>query len=151
MKSVLVLAAISAAVELAACTGPRPNQASTYASSSPSPTTSYTSPDSRQARLTPPTRPPTRKATLDALPGMSGGDLTTLLGAPQFRRRDGQAEIWQYRGIACTLDVFLYSDGNVLRVRYVDARGRDEVQAKNPAEARACAGAMIESRAAGAG
>lgn len=102
----------------------------------------------RQARLT----PPGGKPSLDTLPGMRGAELTTLLGAPQFRRRDGQAEIWQYRGSACTLDVFLYTDGNDLRVRYVEARGRGN--AKEPAEAgeaRACAGSLLDARAGTAG
>ena len=78
---------------------------------------------------------------------MSGDDLATRLGAPQFRRRDGQAEIWQYRGSACTLDVFLYADGGDLKVRYVEARGRDAETATDPKQARDCATALIDSRA----
>lgn len=150
MKASFVLATILAAISLAACAGPGPSGPArpSYGSASFGSTSyPYGGDYSREARLT----SPGRKVTLDTLPGMSGSALTATLGAPQFRRQDGQAEIWQYRGTACTLDVFLYADGNDLRVRYVDARGREEAQAKNPAEARACASALIESRAAGAG
>jgi hypothetical protein len=102
----------------------------------------------RQTRLT----PPGGKTRLDSLPGMRGTELTTLMGAPQFRRRDGQAEIWQYRGSACTLDVFLYTDGNDLRVRYVEARGRGGTKdAPDSGQARACAASLLDTRAGGAG
>lgn len=57
-----------------------------------------------------------------ALPGGTGGDPTRLkglsptqvravLGKPMFTRRDAPAEIWQYRGRACTIDLFLYDEG----------------------------------------
>ena len=81
---------------------------------------------------------------------MSGDEIAIRLGAPQFRRRDGQAEIWQYRGSACALDVFLYADGNSLKVRYVETRGRDTNAATDPKQARDCASALLDSRA-GAG
>ena len=51
--------------------------------------------------------------------------LITLLGEPGFMRRDGPAEIWQYKTLACTLDVFLYKDavGPVYRVIHFETRG----------------------------
>lgn len=83
---------------------------------------------------------------------MRGAELTTLMGAPQFRRRDGQAEIWQYRGSACTLDVFLYTDGNDLRVRYVEARGSSNAKgAMEAGQARTCAGSLLDARSGSAG
>ncbi|MBI5164812.1 MAG: hypothetical protein HY985_13030 [Magnetospirillum sp.] len=50
------------------------------------------------------------------LKGMAAAEVKVLLGTPSFRRRDVPAEIWQYRGRACTLDVFLYdrTDGQTV-------------------------------------
>jgi hypothetical protein len=54
---------------------------------------------------------------------LSGAD---LLGAPSYVREDRPARIWQYRGESCTLDVFLYSEGEgaPYRVTYYDLRER---------------------------
>lgn len=60
-------------------------------------------------------------------------ELSKLLGAPLLVRRDGNAEVWQYKGEACTLDVFLYESQSQLRVKYVDLRGDFDV-----ADNRAC-------------
>ena len=51
--------------------------------------------------------------------------LITLLGEPRFMRRDGPAEIWQYKTLACTLDIFLYKDavGPAYRVTHFETRG----------------------------
>jgi hypothetical protein len=148
--SAIVFPALVAA-SLAACAGPAPGSGARTAygqrsqDAGPQPSSNDTT---RQARLT----SPSAKPSLETLPGMMGSDLTTLIGAPQFRRRDGQAEIWQYRGSACTLDVFLYVDGNDLRVRYVEARGHAAARsAAESSEARACAASLLESRAGNAG
>ena len=45
------------------------------------------------------------------LKGLSVQQVQALLGAPAFKRRDAPAEIWQYRGRRCTLDLFIYQDG----------------------------------------
>jgi hypothetical protein len=142
----------SVGLTLAACGSPAvssgsypPYSAGSYDNASSSSSTN----SQRQARLT----SPTAKPTLDTLPGMTGAALTSWLGAPQFRRQDGQAEIWQYRAAACTLDIFLYSEGGDLRVRYVEARNHaTAVNAPgDPAQARACASALINARAGTAG
>lgn len=152
MKSAAFVVVASVAVSLSACGGPASSTRS-YPSYEPTSFGNAESPPadtgSREARLT----APTAKPTLDTLPGMSGNALTALLGAPQFRRRDGQAEIWQYRGSACTLDVFLYADGGDLRVRYVEARnhGSSADTLRDPAKARACATGLIDARAGTAG
>lgn len=44
------------------------------------------------------------------LKGLSPLQVRAVLGTPVFMRRDAPAEIWQYRGRGCTLDVFLYDD-----------------------------------------
>lgn len=146
-SALLSLAAVAATV--AACAGapPGPSARAPTRLAAQDASLAPVAPE-RHARLT----PPGGKPTLDTLPGMRGAELTTLMGAPQFRRRDGQAEIWQYRGSACTLDVFLYTDGGDLRVRYVEARGRaDGKQTTEAAQARACAGTLLDARAGGAG
>lgn len=44
------------------------------------------------------------------LKGLTPVQLRKVLGTPGFQRRDAPAEIWQYRGTGCTLDLFLYDD-----------------------------------------
>ena len=56
--------------------------------------------------------------------GKSGVQITSAIGAPAFRRKDGEAQIWQYRGTNCLLDVFLYKDGTSLKVKHAELRRR---------------------------
>ncbi len=71
------------------------------------------------------------------------GDVAALrdaLGDPILIRRDGPAEVWQFRGDACTLDLFLYpGDGGALAVKHVDLRG------DAPDENRACLARMLRA------
>ena len=60
------------------------------------------------ATLSPPRTGP---LTPETLKGLTAAQMETELGAPDFRRRDPPAEIWQYRSRACTLDLFLYDEG----------------------------------------
>ena len=48
----------------------------------------------------------------EALKGLTATQTESRLGPPSFRRRDPPAEIWQYRVRACTLDLFLYDEGD---------------------------------------
>jgi hypothetical protein len=57
--------------------------------------------------------------------GLSGIAVTGRLGTPSLVRRDGPAEIWQYKATACILDVFLYTNTDGQHVRYVELRSRD--------------------------
>ncbi len=43
--------------------------------------------------------------------GMLPRELRSLLGRPEFVRRDMTAEVWQYRRDRCVVDLFLYDDG----------------------------------------
>lgn len=72
------------------------------------------------------------------LPGGTGADPTRLkglsplqvravLGKPMFTRRDAPAEIWQYRGRACTIDLFLYDEGGSQTVTHVAVRSPQPV------------------------
>lgn len=72
----------------------------------------------------------------------AGGDaLREALGDPDLIRRDGQAEVWQFRGDDCTLDLFLYPvEGEALAVKHVELRGEAE------GERRACLAGMLRAR-----
>ncbi len=50
--------------------------------------------------------------------------LLPILGAPDFVRRDGPAQVWQYRAKHCVLDLFLYETGENSRVEHVELRRR---------------------------
>jgi hypothetical protein len=61
-------------------------------------------------------------ASVGTLAGLSAADLTALIGAPGWRRWESPAEVWQYQGASCTLDVYLYADGGMPYVLYAEAR-----------------------------
>ena len=56
--------------------------------------------------------------------GLSSGQVTGMLGTPQFLRQDASTELWQYRGDGCVLHLFLYRDKDGLRVRHAEVRPR---------------------------
>jgi hypothetical protein len=56
------------------------------------------------------------------LMGLDQDELNEKLGEPALIRRDGDAEVWQYRAERCVLDLFLY--GALKRVEHVDLRNR---------------------------
>jgi len=58
------------------------------------------------------------------LVGKSESEIRSALGAPAFRRTDGPAQVWQYRGSACLLDVFLYQEGGGFKVKHAELRRR---------------------------
>lgn len=60
--------------------------------------------------------------------GMDSAALSDLLGEPALVRREGDAEIWQYRADECVLDVFLY--GGMRQVEHVDLRDRGDASEK---------------------
>ncbi len=69
-------------------------------------------------------RTASRAPTSAELSGLGRAELVGLLGPADFNRVDGPAEIMQYRGGGCTLDVFLFkqSAGGETRVTHVEAR-----------------------------
>ncbi|MHA1598608.1 MAG: hypothetical protein ACTSV1_07785 [Alphaproteobacteria bacterium] len=84
------------------------------------------------AKTTPPkttvTAPPTVQVQLKSadLIGLDAARLTALFGAPDFRRIDAPAQLWQYRTGVCLLDLFLYPDAekpDTYVVKHVAARG----------------------------
>ena len=50
--------------------------------------------------------------------GLTSGQVQQVLGRPGFQRVDASAEIWQYRGQGCILDVYIYEQGNSHVVDY---------------------------------
>ena len=47
---------------------------------------------------------------LSSLMNLTGKQIHTLLGTPNFKRSDSPAKIWQYSSDNCTLDLFLYEN-----------------------------------------
>lgn len=88
--------------------------------------------------------PPAKERNEDPkqLFGLNGQRVTALLGPASFVRRDGPAEVWQYRAKACVLDVYLYKDPKGLTVAHVDLRKRK--QATQPPKR--CFAALLESQ-----
>jgi hypothetical protein len=58
------------------------------------------------------------------LMGLDRATLNEKLGEPELIRRDGDAEVWQYRADRCVLDLFLY--GLDKKVEHVDLRDRGD-------------------------
>jgi hypothetical protein len=85
-------------------------------------------------------RVPGASLGMDRYQGLLGAELIQLLGKPDFRRRDLDAEIWQYRAGGCILDLFLYQEEGVFRVLHAESRSRTT--------GRACPETPVEERAA---
>jgi len=79
-----------------------------------------------ETALAPPPAPVVPKLNPDELRGSVSEQVTTLLGDPDFRRDDAPAQLMQYRGARCILDLFLYVDeaGGPHRVAHIETRGR---------------------------
>lgn len=74
--------------------------------------------------------------------GLAGDDIAAALGAPDLTRRDGPAEVRQFRGRNCVLDLFLYPASNHLAVQHVELRGPSLSQS----DRRACLAELIRAR-----
>ncbi|MGH6946034.1 MAG: hypothetical protein ACREDZ_01790 [Kiloniellales bacterium] len=99
---------------------------------------------SESAALTPPAAPapapelPTIEA--ETLLGKSAGEILSLLGEPQLKRREAAAEVWQYRGQDCVMDLVLYRQGEASKVQYLEARDRKKADV---VEAQPCLDALL--------
>lgn len=80
----------------------------------------------------------------ETLNGLDADGLAQLLGPPRLKRRDDPAEIWQYLGDACALDVFLYRAGKAgtYRVRHFETRGPD----RTPVDQNDCFVRLLKAR-----
>ena len=95
---------------------------------------------------TEPAPPVARTEPIDDNPGQVMGldtpAVDALLGRPRLRRVENPAEVWQYAGANCVMDLFLYpsNDGaNDHRVTYFEIRGTREGQV----DRRACFRAIL--------
>lgn len=82
---------------------------------------------------------PAREEDPDRLLGLEAGAIHDILGEPALVRRDGDAEVWQFRADQCVLDLFIYGDAN--RVEHVDLRDRGDGRT---GRLRACFAAMLK-------
>lgn len=132
---------------LAACAGPPPPtiRARTSSTTTNSTTASSTTASSTTANSTPPTtstapalaampKPapaaPARRGKgpkPDAIVDQTGRAVRALLGVPDLQRREPPAEVWQYTGEDCVLDITFYpaKDGSPARAAYLESRSID--------------------------
>ena len=81
----------------------------------------------------------TRKATFD------------LLGTPDLNRREGRTMQWQYRGDACTFDVFFIAQGNEAiskraLVQHFELRPSSSEARMNRGELERCYARLVKER-----
>lgn len=60
----------------------------------------------------------------DIMDALTRREVGYMLGAPSFVRKDAEAEVWQYRGDACVMDLYFYEAGAA--VSYIDIRLKKE-------------------------
>jgi hypothetical protein len=82
-------------------------------------------------------------AEAQRLVGLKGDVLRGWIGNTVFIRRDGIAEIWRFAANSCFLDVFLYREGDGLRVAHLDARPRTGAARITP---QSCYGSILAER-----
>ena len=145
--------ALLAVLVLAACGGSAPKQP-TATAVLPAPANPVPEVE-KPAKTVQPVAPPPKQAALPKPPEpepvddnpmqfmeMTVAQLSEAIGRPHLVRRDGGAEVWQYRGEGCFLDVFLYQQDGVFRVKYVDLRS----PTLNKAQLRPCLAGIIRAR-----
>ena len=59
-----------------------------------------------------------------SLIGLNKLEIKELLDKPSFKRTEHPASIWQYQSPVCFIDIFFYSNKNVLIVDYVEVRSK---------------------------
>jgi len=59
--------------------------------------------------------------------------LRARYGAPDFVRREMDSELWRYDGRNCATFFFLYRDGGMLKLRYLETMPRGMTMAADPA------------------
>ncbi len=68
---------------------------------------------------------PIIKIAVEQLLGQNAEWVNANLGQPTFKRKDGQAELWQYKSAECVLNIFIYEDVNGGQRRVLHFDGRD--------------------------
>ena len=96
----------------------------------PPPAVAAAQPAAAEAGPVPTPQDATALADPAGLKGLTPAQLRAAFGAPGFTRRDAPAEIWQYRGRDCTLDLFLYDGSAGQTVAHYAVRSDQALPAK---------------------
>lgn len=80
------------------------------------------SPPPATVALVPEPPPPPPPPAPSILRGLSGAEVTRLIGAPRFHRAEDPSALWQYAAAGCILDLYLRSDGGDYRVVHYEFR-----------------------------
>lgn len=124
--------AILACLALAACAAPGGAAGRRTTGNSPAPAATKPGHPAATSSATPAGRPPAQRPgsppPVDParLKGLGTAHVRELLGEPGMLRREPPAEVWQYHGLGCVVDVFLYEDNGAQRVTYVQVRSLDD-------------------------
>lgn len=130
-------------VAIAACAVPPPVTPPASDTAAAPPAAPETAPAPPAAVATAPESPPPPSPPAPSiLRGLSGAEVTRLIGAPRFRRADDPAALWQYAAEGCILDLYLRNEGGEYRVVHYEFR-RDPTTAPagtaaDGVDARAC-------------
>ena len=103
---------------LAACAGGAPDEPPPAAS--PAPDTATLATPQAAARPAEPAPAPARNPAI--LNGLTGAEVTRLLGAPRFSRAEDPSALWRYGATGCVLDLYFRADGAVYRVTHFEFR-----------------------------
>lgn len=76
------------------------------------------------------------------LRGLAAAEISAKLGQPSFRRREPPAEIWQYFGPGCVLDLFLYDENGTQRVAHAELRSHNLTASGQTA----CLGQLLDGK-----
>jgi hypothetical protein len=80
--------------------------------------------DSASARIAEGAVPAAATITAGSLLGANPAKLEQWFGKPRLVRLDEPAEVWQYRGQGCVLDVYLYPGTGGMEVSHAEARSQ---------------------------
>jgi hypothetical protein len=69
-----------------------------------------------------PEPPPPPPPAPSILRGLTGAEVTRLIGTPRFRRAEEPSALWQYATTGCILDLYLRNDGGDYRVVHYEFR-----------------------------
>jgi hypothetical protein len=86
------------------------------------PVTSQETPETLPRPAVAPPRLPETERDSERLLHMNRHTISSLLGKPEFVRREAAARVWQYRIAHCVLDLFLYDEADEHRVIHYEFR-----------------------------
>lgn len=123
---------------LQACETPRPESSTTdqsgYSTAAVAPSRIEVPEETRKDAARPPPKPSFSPEERDPkrLLRMSRRSLSSLLGKPQFVRREAEARVWQYRSKICVLDLFLYDVAATHQVVHYEFRPAKTLSGPTP-------------------